>query len=397
LSKKVLLIPDAFFDGQSGALVANEVAELYSNKGYSVGVFIENSHLGSMPEYSYFNRMALTGFSNWNEQKYSIEYTETLKSFKPDLVFFIGAIVNKNLCYFKISKEAKVKVAVMLFIQDFFCNRLYANLKDGPCTRCLDGSYFNALKNKCNVDNLFGIFKLANNTIFRTQLKKLLKDVDYVIGSTYEQLDFYQKFGISKDKLLNYPLFFNSKRIDRLDIKMGGYFICSGQDRLEKGIHLLKNILPHSRKSKLKLVFSDQNSASNVISKYGLQPFIENGQLSVIGGIKWETGLDKLYSESRGVVNLSIWPTTTEYALLEALGLQKPVIAFDIGIHSEKIINGFNGFKVAISDFEKFGSFMDQVTLDDDLYNKLSVGAFELYKELTKKESFENCLETIIN
>jgi len=397
LSKRILLIPDAFFDNQSGSLVANQVAELYIDMGHEVGVFIENSHLGANLNYQCFDRLPFQAMANWNDRPYAKQFKEVLEIFDPHLVFFIGAIVNKNLCYFKISKETKVKVAVMLFIQDFFCNRLYANLEDGPCTKCLVGNYFNALKYKCKVENLNEVLKLANNTILRINLKKLLKDVDFVIGSSNEQLEFFQKFGISKTKLLNCPLFFNSKRIEGLNIKMGDYFICSGQDRLEKGIHLLKNILPHSRNSKIKLVFSDQNSANNVISKYGLQPFIENGQLSVIGDTKWDTGLGKLYAEARGVINLSIWPSTTEYALLEGLGLKKPLIAFDIGIHSERINNGYNGYKVAINDFEKFGYFIDQVSLSDDLYKKLSCGAFELYKELTNIESFKKCLETIIN
>jgi glycosyltransferase involved in cell wall biosynthesis len=105
--------------------------------------------------------------------------------------------------------------------------------------------------------------------------------------------------------------------------------------------------------------------------------------------------LGDVIAASRGVVNPSIWPTTTEYVLLETLGLKKPIFTFNVGIHPEIIQNGVNGF-IAETPFE-MASQMNQFNHDDALYEKISGNAYKLYQSLTNWEDWKKTLSLILN
>lgn len=397
MKKRILLIPDAFFNNQSGALVAHHITNLYIENGDIMAVFFENAHKYRDENIVLFDRIPYKASANWIEKEYKDEFQKVLDAFKPDLVFFLGVIINKNICYIDLCLKSNIKVAVMLFIQDFFCNRLYANLEDGPCTRCLEGTYLHALRNQCGVSGIVDVIKLQNAALIRNRLRKLLPKVNYVIGSSKEQVDFYSRYGISDLKILQCPLFFDENRLSSLSVKMGDYFVCSGQNRLEKGIHLLQYILPFCPNVKVKIVFSNQTDANISLEKNGLKAFVETGQLEVLGNVSWDTGLSMIYAESRGIINPTIWPTTTEYALLEALGLKKTVITFDVGIHKEEIINGVNGFRAPLGDFKQFAQYIKDISNSDELYDKIGQGAYLLYQKLVNKDTFMDCLIKVLN
>ena len=132
------------------------------------------------------------------------------------------------------------------------------------------------------------------------------------------------------------------------------------------------------------------------IYNYLFNKYIEAGRLIVEYDKQWNTGLYDLIAKSRGVIIPSIWHTTTEYGLLEALGLKKPVFTFNISAHREFIINGVNGFKVPIGDCEALAKQLNRLYEDNDLYEKVSNGAYILYKQLTDHQSWNNFFKMIL-
>jgi glycosyltransferase involved in cell wall biosynthesis len=104
--------------------------------------------------------------------------------------------------------------------------------------------------------------------------------------------------------------------------------------------------------------------------------------LEVKQNLTWETGLAELVAKSRGVIIPSIWPTTTEFGLIEALGYGKPVICFDLGIHHEKIVNGINGFIANLGDSKEIAAQLIKLRTDDQLFYTISENAGLLYKEM---------------
>ena len=126
---------------------------------------------------------------------------------------------------------------------------------------------------------------------------------------------------------------------------MGDYYVFVAQNRIDKGIHLLKDILAYCNKDvRVIAAYTSQARIDEAIDKYGLRQYVENGILEMRPNCTWNTNLGEVLAASRGIVNPSIWPTTTEFVLLETLGLKKPIFTFNVGIHPEIIENGVNGF-----------------------------------------------------
>jgi glycosyltransferase involved in cell wall biosynthesis len=394
---KVLIVPDFFFlEYASGAIAAKSAARLFNDLNCTVGVFTPDLESDVGFPVCYYHRKEFSCKENYLEFEVKKEFESVIKTFQPDFIFSIGAVVNRPLVYFEVIEKLKIKHSYLILCQDFYCARIHAALESGPCTKCLTGNPLNAFTNHCgfktsNNPTLF----LANGMVTRWRLKKHLQKVDIVLGSTDEQLGFYHAYGIPSSNTLKIPLFFDDSRVANEPISKGDYYVVAAQNRVEKGIHLFKHLLPYLTHTKIKLVFSTKAEADAVIAQHELAPFMREGAVEILYDISWNNGLASLYAQSKGVLITSLWPTTTEFAFLEALGLSKPVICFDLGIHHEEIINGVNGFKVALGDFE---GFQKAITLldDDEVYTQVSQGSKELYLKLTSKTGFINILSSFI-
>jgi len=394
----ILLIPDAYFGNASGAIVTQIAKKLLQEMGNEVSIFSSDIAENSIEidNTKLYHRKAYNGFANWKEKEYIKEYEEVLENSKAKVVLTVGSITNKNLCYLEIAKERGLKVISKIFMQDFFCIKLYANDVYGPCTKCLDNTYFEAFKNKCIIEKPVDYIKTANGIFIRKRLEKVLPKMDYVITSTDEQIEFYKKFGIPDEKCIKIPLFFDHNRLKGIEPKKGDYFVCIAQNRDEKGFQYLEEILSYCDKSiKIIAAYSSEELENFAINKYGFQKFIDNGILEVESNLRWETGLAELVANSRGVIIPSIWPTTTEFGLLEALGYRKPVFCFDLGVHHEVIKDGINGFISALGDCKSVAEKLMQVRSDDAIYEEVSYNAGLLYKQMSNWESWKSALKTM--
>jgi len=132
--------------------------------------------------------------------------------------------------------------------------------------------------------------------------------------------------------------------------------------------------------------FSSTSPPEDLLQKSGLKKFADQGQLKIITGMSFKGGVGKLVADSRGVLIPSIWPTTTEYTLLESLGLGKPVVCFSVGIHAEVIRTGENGLLADIGDIAMYIKQIKALRSDSDQYTRISKGARELFHHLTNLE-----------
>lgn len=397
MSKRVLIIPDLFFANYSGAIAAQSAAKVFFELGYQVGVYTEEDSKPISFPITAFKREIFSSRANYFEKTHLNNIKNVLIEFKPNLIFSIGGLVNRPIVYFNAIEEFSIPHFFLILCQDFYCARIHAALKDGPCTKCLKGSRFNAIINNCGIKttNNQTLF-LLNGMISRERIIRHLKKLTGVLGSSDEQLGFYEIIGIKPDRIFKVPLFFDDSRISNLKIEKGDYYVVAAQNRIEKGIHLIKEIIPFFKNQKLKLVFANEKEAILAIKTYELEEYIKNETVEIIFNKSWENGLNQIYAKSKGVLILSIWHTTTEFALLEALGMSKPVICFDLGIHSEIIIDGVNGFKIRLDELKKFEYDLKQLN-DNDIYEVISNGARDLYKKLISKNNINNAIKNFIN
>lgn len=292
-----------------------------------------------------------------------------------------------------------IKVISKIFMQDFFCNNYYANDEKGLCTKCLDYGFKYALCKRCVRSTNNGpleFVKKINATINRYRLQKELTKIDAVITSSQQQIEFYVRYGIPREHCYKTPLYFNGDKLDKYKPTMGDYFVFVAQNRIDKGIHFLKDILAHCNSNvKVIAAYANKKSIDYALSHYGLQPYVDRGILDMRHECTWKTDLGELLAGSRGVINPSIWPSTTEFVLLEVLGLKKPVFAFNVGIHSEIIKSGINGF-VSNTPAE-MAAQINELARNNSLYKQVSEGAGILYSQLTNKENWKYVLLNILN
>lgn len=395
---KILLIPDAYFGNASGAIVAQIAKKILKKLGNEISIFSSDINEDQV-EYDgtkLYRRTPYNGLANWKEKKYIKEYKDVLQISGVTVIFTIGSITNKNLCYLEIAKKRGLKVISKIFMQDFFCVKFYANDFFQPCTKCLDDTYLESIVNKCIIDKPIDYVKTLNGILIRKRLEKILPEIDFLITSTEEQIGFYQKFGIPKYKCLKTPLYFDCNRLKNIEPSKGDYFVCIAQNRVEKGFQYLEKVLSYCDSSiKVIAAYNDMEQAYFAIEKYGFQKYIEKGMLQIKHDLKWEEGLAELVAFSKGVIIPSIWPTTTEFGLLEALGYQKPVFCFDVGIHHEVFINGDNGFVSQVGDCESIAKQLMLMNSDGNLYSKVSRNAGLLYKKMTDWNQWEKTLQEI--
>ena len=107
----------------------------------------------------------------------------------------------------------------------------------------------------------------------------------------------------------------------------GNYYVIIAQNRPEKGAHLISKIMKKIDSSIIiKAIFYDQNEADIFVQKYPEnKKYINKGNLEILPNVTMENGAVELIANSRGVINPTIWATTTEFVFLEVLELENPL------------------------------------------------------------------------
>lgn len=399
-NKKILLIPDAYFGDFSGAYVTQIAKKLLVEIGYIVAVYSDevSNDMQETDGTQIFMRYKCSASANWLESKYKKNYANVLDKFQPDAIYTLGSVTNKNIIFWSMARKRGIKVISKIFMQDFFCYNYYANDDKGLCTLCLEHGFKQALFRNCvraNERGFVGFIKKLNSTINRYRLQKELSKADAVITSSRQQVEFYIKYGIPRERCYITPLYFNGDKLKKYTVTMGDYFVFVAQNRIDKGAHLLKDILANCNKSvKVIAAYASQKSIDFALKHYGLQPYVDSGMLEMRNECTWKTNLGEVIAASRGVINPSIWPSTTEFVLLEVLGLKKPIFTFNVGIHPEIINSGNNGFVADTASL--MGTQINELNHNDLLYQKVSAGAELLYKRMTDWEGWKNTLIEIL-
>lgn len=401
LNKRVLLIPDAYLGDFSGAYVSQIAKKLLSELGCIVAVYSDEIIEDSIEDdgTKLYSRYHCNFTANWLQSKHKEQYRHVLDDFCPDAIYTLGSVTNKNIIYWSMARKRGIRVISKIFMQDFFCYNYYANDKNGLCTKCLDHGFKEALFKKCvrsKDRGVVGFMRKLNSTVNRYRLQKELVKADAVITSSLQQVDFYVRYGIPRERCYTTPLYFNGEKLKKFMPSMGDYYVFVAQNRIDKGIHLLKDVLEHCNSNvRVVAAYASQKSIDYALEKYGLRPYVERGILEMRPDCTWKTNLGDVIAASRGVINPSIWPSTTEFVLLETLGLKKPIFTFNVGIHPEIIENGVNGF---IADTpQQMAGQMSDFLCNDQQYKLVTQSAGKLYSKLTDWEGWKNTLNQILN
>ena len=400
IKSKILFIPDTLWGSDSGHRSAQKVVKVLSNLSYRVGVFApDTSNVNfkkniSNLNYQFYPRTPFRYYNIAINFKQKKEFKLVLNEFQPDFVFFFGTTGFNSLA--EVCLEKEIKYFMQFLTSDYYCAKNFAGLENGPCFKCIKGSYLNAFSNKCNSKSPF-FLNLVKETAIRATNRKFILSADKVLGYSNDQLNDYIKFGVKKEKLSITPFFFDSSHLTGINSNLGDYFLVSGQISVAKGWHKLAEIIEKCPGVKFKFLFRSMSIALEALDKYNLNKFYESKQISITTNVENHSDLLNIIASARGVLIPSYYPTTGEFFLLESLGLGKVVLCFDSGVHKELIFQEKNGMISPVNDVHKFADNINKINNDDVLCNKISLEANNLFADLMNDNNFETSLNSLFN
>jgi len=387
---RVLLVPDVIRGDDSGAVSARFTASLLYNLGYDLAVYAyqDTAARNASPiecSFRFFPRRPSSTIHHFWGGKVNSEFEEILADYRPDYVFFAGMAINKPYHFFKTCIRKKIPFVLLFYINDYYCSRVYAGLRDGPCFKCVNGNYVHAYVNKCLRKRPYTVQFLKSALVLH-RLKGVLHKCHKVLGYSNNQLTLYERYGFAPEQCIKSPVHFNNECIQNVESSRGDYFVLCGQSSIEKGWHLMADVVRSCPAAHFKFVFPTKAIAEKQVHVFGLQEFVNSGQIEIVTDMKEHDDLMTLLSGARGVLIPSNYPTTGEFVMMESLGLGKPVIVFDAGIHADIIRSGENGLMAKIGDVHAFARHINNLNSDEELYCKLAKGARLLFEELNSFE-----------
>ena len=398
--KKILVIPDSAWGNESGhrstqfllkkLRSANLEVALYTsedNRDIESDTFLYNNKI------HYFKKKQYRFIHQIFDYFALKEFKKVIKAFQPNHVLYFGAISNKIFTEYLIKES--IPYYYLPLTTEYYCLKDFAGLEEGTCYKCINGNYLNALKNNCiQSDNKYLVF--LKKAYERYKSKQRILKADRIIAYSNDQLNVLEKYGVDKTSSSLVPIFFDNDHLANIETRKGDYFAVIGQCSVAKGWHMIPDIIKKTAGVKFKLIIYKDSVAKNFINRYKLESYIESGTIEIISNLEEHEDVLNVIARSKAVIVPSIYPTTGEFSLLESMGLSKPVLVFNAGIHKEIFTDRENALVSSIGDTDKFSRDIQDLSNNDELWSELSRGAYEAFNQITDFNNFENSMDEIL-
>lgn len=378
MGKNILFMPDTINGVDSGAHSARATLSQLQHLGHTVAVYAKDAATNIHPDVS-----TATGLyevptqMRWYEFVYSPallgDFVRIVEEFKPDYVFFAGSI-QKPAILGKEARKKNIRTVYLFYINDYFCQRVYAGLKEGPCTQCISRSRLSSLFNGCV--RCSDLPKWIKSEMVRYTLGREIKNSFKMLGYGNDQMEIARQFGVGEQNLALVGFQFSPKDLGAVPIKDDGYFVLTGQPIIQKGWHLLSLIFSRLQsQARIKVSFRDMEIAKRMIDYYGLASFVESGVLEIVTGLDDRRRYLDFFASSRAVILPSYYPTTGEFVLQESMFLGKPVHVFNVGVHKDILVDRQNAMVSDVGDLNDYARKIDEIEQDEGLRSMIGNGA----------------------
>lgn len=343
-----------------------------------------------------------TIIKSFSRMFYSFEAKKKLncliKAVNPDLIYVLHYQNKISASIF--DAAAKNRIPVIHRISDFgqICaNALfYRPAKKDICERCLTGSKFNAISNKCVYDSyIYSSIKVASLKF--QEIIGITKKVQAFVVPSKFTLEKLRDYGFPKQSLVHIPSFFNFQSISKeLQVAYEPFALYIGRIEPEKGLlTLIKSF--ENTEFNLKVIGFSMSGFDEELKDYleGKKHHIE-----FLG----KKGFDEIQiylSKCSFTVVPSEWYDNFPNTLLESFAFKKCAIATNTGSLKELVIDNETGLLFKLKDVQDlrskitylFGNGAICQNLGENAFNKLNkeYSAQEHYKKLN--HLFEKVLE----
>lgn len=302
-------------------------------------------------------------------------FTSILNYFKPDTIHFASFDHTKPSQFLTVAKKSGAKVILQPWTMHFYCSQGFGFRNGKQCTLCADGNYWNAISNKCVTAR--AIPSLIEKKI--THKKALKADVFLSSNSPLDSI--LNSYGILKHKIHRFPIAFDYTFLKtQSEEKEGDYFIFYGQANAHKGLQVLLEVF--AKLPDLKLKIYPMANLPQDVSKYS--------NIEIINGVNWKNGLSDAIFNAKAVLMPSLWSTSTEYALCEALLMKKPVVVFNVGVHKDIFKNRENAMVVEPDDINSFSEAVIELSENTELRNYIGKNGYKTLLEINNPDKLYN-------
>jgi len=210
---------------------------------------------------------------------------------------------------------------------------------------CFDGSFGQAYRMGC----LSGAQAFIEGNMRKRLRKRAVHSHFFSTCSASD--DFLRLYGAETKRIIRLALPFAPVGLDQVATRDDGYFIFHGQIFDYKGLAVLQRAieaLPGTR-----FVICPPLNQEHRLAQWGIRKD-KYPNLEIRSGVGIGRGLEECLANAGGVLVPSLWDTTPEYAMLEALYLKKPVVVFDVGTHADSLKDGLNAMVAPRLDTDGF-------------------------------------------
>lgn len=324
---KILQIHNRYLlSGGEDAVVENEKRLLESN-GNSVFQFVKDNN--DINGYSLFKKANLINSTVWSKESYR-ELKELIKKVEPDICHVHNYMPLISPAVFYACNEMKVLVIQTLHNYRMLCSNAYLYRQRQVCEECIGKSLYHAVKYGCYRNSGIQTFIVAR-MVERHKKKKTWSDrVDAYIALTDFSKNKFEKGGLYADKIFVKSNFlFEDPGYSYYD---ESYFIFAGRLDEIKGVNDLIEAAAKSPNIKFKI--AGEGPLSKGVTAV---PNIEYlGQLRKEELFKWIKNSSALIFPSLLYENMPL-------TIIEAFACGKPVIASNLGVMAEMIVDGKTG------------------------------------------------------
>lgn len=375
---KILLVCESFSAKLSGGKVVRYLHRILTDHGHEVRVAITSpfdkadtwvegadDFITVIPSRTrYYQRLHALG----NKALVPHDFSCLVDRFQPEVAHFASFDHAKSSNLYWFCKQRGIRIVLQPWTMHFYCAQGFGFRGGQQCTRCITDGFATAIREGCT--SLRG----SVTQLERAALRKMATTSADVVLSSNSDLDaILVRYGVPAKKIRRFPIAFDTSNARALtDAPTSDYFIYYGQANDHKGTRFLIDLFALMPDKQLRL--------------YPMAPYTPERPLTpnikIIPGLGWDTGLGDAIARAKAVVLPSLWATSTEYSLCEAMTMGKPVIVFRVGVHKDILTPGRNALVIEVGDPEQFRDAVNALDSDASLRARLAEGGVECMEEL---------------
>jgi len=354
-----------------------ELSNALKEKGYSIeywgmkdeknsvkdtyNCFVNNIDFSALSMVEKFSSSFSTIYSIESKNKISI----ILDKFKPDIVHIHNFNFQLTPSILSEIKKRGIKIVYTAHDSQLICpyHRLYNFQKDAICTKCIDGSFSNCIKERCFDGSLMKSTIGSLESYFYHKLDYYNKYIDSIISPSKFLADKLSHLYTKKIEVI--PNFVKLEFDE--DTEKEDYILYFGRVSKEKGII---DILSFFDKNKilLKIIGNGSEVDSIIDSKF----------IEYLGPI-YGDALFPHIQKAKFVIQPSIWYENCPMTIIESFACATPVVGAKHSGFLELIEEGTNGFLIDFTNDNYEELLLNRISLYNSDFSKFSRASYTKY------------------